>query len=233
MALNNRIIDRLPAEDRAALLAWLAPFDFAIGHVFCEPGDAVTHIHFVYSGIISAVAVMEDGRTVETFMVGREGATNVAATEAPVRGHSRLVAQVAGQSRRIEVGKLRNLIETRPSIRAVLTEYSAGLQSELEQSIACNALHRAEQRFAKWLLRCHDRTDGDVMSLTQEYLASMLGSQRTTVNEAAQTLQRTGAITYSRGRISVRDRASLEQAACECYGTLVGLQTLADPDEAA
>ena len=83
--------------------------------------------------------------------------------------------------------------------------------------MACNALHRADQRFAKWLLRCHDRLDGDTLHLTQEYLASLLGSQRTTVNEAAQGLQKAGAITYSRGRVTIIDRAALERAACECY----------------
>ncbi|NBW07353.1 MAG: helix-turn-helix domain-containing protein [Caulobacteraceae bacterium] len=95
--------------------------------------------------------------------------------------------------------------------------YASGLQAELEQSGACNALHRADQRFAKWLLRCHDRIDGNTLHLTQEYLGSMLGAQRTTVNEAAQTLQKAGAITYSRGRITIVDRAALERLACECY----------------
>ena len=98
-----------------------------------------------------------------------------------------------------------------------MADYASGLQAELEQSGACNALHRAEQRFAKWLLRCHDRIDGDTLHLTQEYLGSMLGSQRTTVNEAAQTLQKAGAIVYSRGKITIVDRAALERVACECY----------------
>jgi len=186
--------------------------------VFSEPGDPIAHVHFVRTGIVSAVAAMEDGRTVETFMVGREGVTDVWAAAAPLRGFSRLVAQTAGESWRIDVGRLRAVMEARPAVRQVMAEYGAALQSELEQSIACNALHRAEQRFAKWLLRCHDRIDGDTLNLTQEYLASMLGSQRTTVNEAAQTLQRAGAIAYSRGRITILSRAALERAACECYG---------------
>ena len=129
------------------------------------------------------------------------------------------------------MGKLRALMDERPGIREPLRAYALGLVSELEQSIACNALHRADQRFAKWLLRCHDRSDGGVIPLTQESLAAMLGSQRTTVNEAAQHLQRLGALSYSRGRVTVQDRRVLERAACECYANPVGLQGLAEPEE--
>lgn len=215
--LRNHLIEQLSSEDRAALMATSSTFEFDVGHVFCEAGDAIQHVHFVEAGIISAVAVMSDGRTVETYMVGREGVTHATASSAAVHTFSRHAAQAAGAARRIEVGKLRVLASERPQIRSILTAYAAGLQAELEQSSACNALHRAEQRFAKWLLRCHDRVDGDTLNLTQEYLASMLGSQRTTVNEAAQTLQKAGAITYSRGRVTITDRAALERTACECY----------------
>lgn len=203
------------------LLSEASAFAFPVGHVFSEPGDPAPFVHFIRSGIVSAVAAMEDGRTVETFMVGPEGATDVWATAGLTRGFSRLVAQTAGESWRIEVGRLQTAMAARPAVRQVMSEYGAGLQSELEQSIACNALHRAEQRLAKWLLRCHDRIDGDGLNLTQEYLASMLGSQRTTVNEAAQALQRAGAIVYSRGKITILSRSALERAACECYGGAV------------
>lgn len=120
-------------------------------------------------------------------------------------------------AQRVEIAHLRQLADHSTALRQSVAAYAMRLTSELEQSAACNALHRAEQRFAKWLLRCHDRVQGDVLKLTQEYLASMLGSQRTTVNEAAQTLQRAGAIRYSPGRVVIVDRVALERAACECY----------------
>jgi len=214
---GNRLIDAMDAEDRKALLAGAAIMEFPQGHVFYEPGGAIDHLHFIETGICSAVAVLEDGRTVETVMIGAEGVTGVVAALVPNRSHTRNVAQVGGSARRVEAARFRALAAERPSIRAVVATYLATLQSELEQSAACNALHRAEQRFAKWLLRCHDRVQGDILNLTQEYLAAMLGSQRTTVNEAAQALQKSGAITYSRGRITVLDRAALERVACECY----------------
>ena len=216
--LRNILIERLSPKDRAALLAASSPFEFKVGHVFLEAGDEVDYVYFVTGGIISAVAAMEDGRTVEVFMVGREGVTHPSAIAADiVKTYSRHAAQADGQSRRIEVSKLRELANSRPELRRVVADYASGLQAELEQSGGCNALHRADQRFAKWLLRCDDRIEGDTLNLTQEYLGHMLGSQRTTVNEAAQTLQRAGAIIYSRGKLRIVDRAALERAACECY----------------
>lgn len=214
---GNLLIATLAPDDREPLLAQMTETEFAQGHVFHEPGDTIEHIHFIQTGIASCVAVLQDGRTVETLMVGYEGVAGVVAATVPNQAYSRAVAQVEGISSRIEAARLRALVAERPGIRAVLAGYMASVQAELEQSAACNALHRAEQRFAKWLLRCHDRMGGAAFNLTQEYLASMLGSQRTTVNEAAQSLQKAGAITYSRGRITVTDRAALERSACECY----------------
>ena len=214
---GNRLIGALESKDRDALLGQSVLIDFPQGHIFHEPGDVIDHVHFIERGIVSAVAVLQDGRTVETVMVGCEGVAGGLAAAVPQTAFTRNVAQVAGTARRIEATRLRALCNERPAIRRVIAAYLAGLQAELEQSAACNALHRAEQRFAKWLLRCHDRLDGAAFNLTQEYMASMLGSQRTTVNEAAQGLQKAGAITYSRGRITVLDRAMLERATCECY----------------
>lgn len=214
---GNFLIDSLPAEDRAALLEIARPFDFLTGHVFCDHGDAVATVEFLERGVISAVFAMQDGRSVEAHMVGREGVTHPMAFEAPGVCAARLVGQIGGSGRRVDVARLSVLAAERPAIRDALITYAAGLLGELEQSTACNALHRAEQRFAKWLLRCHDRIDGETLNLTQEFLANMLGAQRTTVNEAAQHLQRSGAIRYMRGAIQVRDRVALERASCECY----------------
>ena len=214
---SNALLAALSPEDREALTGAATLFPFQVGHVFVEAGEPVTHVYLIRRGIVSAVAARADGRTVEVFMVGREGITHPAASAAPVRTYSRHAAQADGEAWKIEVGRLRQLCRERPAIQSTILSYASTLQSELEQSAACNALHRAEQRFAKWLLRCHDRIDGDTLNLTQEYLAAMLGSQRTTVNEAAQALQKTGAITYSRGKITIIDRAMLERTACECY----------------
>ena len=216
---GNHLIESLPPDDRAALLDSARTIDFPLGHVFCEPGEPTTGVEFVERGVISAVFTMKDGRSVESFMIGREGVTNPMAFEVPGACSARLVGQIPGSVRRVEAARLKALAAERPAIRDVLIGYAMRLLNELEQSTACNALHFAEQRFAKWLLRCHDRAEGDELRLTQEFLAGMLGAQRTTVNEAAQHLQRQGAIDYMRGRIRVLDRVALERAACECYAS--------------
>lgn len=214
---GNLLILSLSASDREAMMAASSPYEFELGHIFCEAGDEPPDVTFPERGIISAVSTMEDGRTVETYMIGREGVTHPIAPDVVTRCYSRLVSQVAGAGRRIDAYRLRTLMDERQGIRDVMAIYALRLMSEVEQSCACNALHRSDQRFAKWLLRCHDRIEGDEMRLTQEFLAGMLGSQRSTVNEAAQTLQRAGAIRYSRGRVVIVNRQSLEKAACECY----------------
>lgn len=214
---GNFLLDSLPSEDRAALFAMAQPFTFQPGQTFCEPDSLPVSIDFVLDGVISAVVELADGRSVESYMVGREGAFNALGLESAHRCGVRLVGQTPGAGLRVPLSRLKPFAEEHPAIRQVLADYASRLMDELGQSTACNALHQAEERFAKWLLRCHDRVKGDTLNLTQQFLADMLGSQRTTVNEAAQHLQRLGAIHYMRGRIDVRDRVALESAACECY----------------
>lgn len=213
---ENRLILELPEDDRAALLEAGAPFTFAPGETLCESGRIPGAVEFIETGVVSAVVVVEDGHMVESYMVGREGVTHpLMRFDQPC--YSRLFGQIPGSGLRVDAPTMTALARERSAIAEMLSAYSQRLMGELEQSTACNALHRTERRFAKWLLRCHDRLDGDVLNLTQEFLASMLGAQRTTVNEAAQQLQDIGAIRYSRGRIRIMDRPALEGAACECY----------------
>ena len=214
---KNALLQSLGAEERQVILPHMSDFDFSLGHVFSEPGQEVEFLYFVDSGIISAVSMMRNGDTAEAYMVGREGFAGSTAWLVPNRSSVRYIGQIAGHARRIEARKARELVSQYSGLRKVLAHYDASLQIELEQSAPCNALHRAEQRFAKWLLRAHDRADGDVLNMTQEFLANMLGAQRTTVNEAAQSLAAVGAIAYSRGRVTITDRAALERTACECY----------------
>lgn len=189
---------------------------------FCAPDQPISAVHFVLDGVISAVSEMSDGRSVEVFMIGREGAAGIEAALIPARAATRMTCQVGGSCLSIESARLRELTAGRPALREVLLRFQTGLQHELERSAACHALHRADQKLAKWLLRCHDRVGGEVLPLTQEYLAAMLGSQRTTVNEGAQALVDRKAIRYARGRITVVDRAALERGACECYRAPAG-----------
>lgn len=225
---SNRLLDALTEDDRAAVLGFCTRRTMTVSEEFYAPDQAISAVHFVLAGVISAVGEMSDGRSVEVFMIGREGAAGIEAALIPARAATRVTCEVDGSCLSIEAARMRELTAVRPALREALLRFQTGLQHELERSAACHALHRADQKLAKWLLRCHDRVGRDVLPLTQEYLASMLGSQRTTVNEGAQTLVERKAIRYARGRITIVDRAALERAACECYRAPVGSDL---PDE--
>lgn len=214
---KNILLSQLEAEDADALMEHASRFDFKAGDEFGHAGDDVRHIYFVDHGIISAVSMMEDGESAEAYMVGSEGFTGVTAWQVPSQTSVRFFCHLAGSALRIEAAQLRTLASERAGLREALARYDAALQVELEQTVPCNALHSAPQRFAKWLLRAHDRADGDTLVMTQEFLARMLGVQRSTVNEAAQALAGKKAISYMRGKVRVLDRDALEVAACECY----------------
>lgn len=214
---NNLLLERLGRSDREALEPYLRPTSLTQGRVLFEPGEEIKHLHFPRSGAVSLVLMMGDGALVETMMVGREGVTDAGSYATARRATCRAVAQLPGEAWRIEAGRLREFAAERPGVRAVLERYAAECIGELERTAACNAVHRLEQRLARWLLRSHDRSDADVLPLTQEFLSEMLGAQRTTVTQVAGALQRAGALVSRRGRITVLDRAALERLSCECY----------------
>jgi hypothetical protein len=135
-----------------------------------------------------------------------------------VTAFSRIVGQSAGEVSFIRASKLRAISTESPSLRDVIVRHCDALLANAQQSVACNALHDVEERFSRWLLTCHDRHDGDELNVTQEFLAMMLGVQRTTVTQVAGMLQEAGLIRYHRGRVTIVDRAGLERRACECYG---------------
>ena len=217
---QNRLLAQLDTDDRVRVLAACTPIRFTLGDTLLPAESSITHLVFVEEGILSVITEIRDGRSVEAGMVGFEGVAGVQAAFVPSRTRSRYECQGDGHGLRIEAARLRSLVDDSEGLRRALSHYQARVQHELEQANACNVLHNAERRLAKWLLRCHDRMDGDVLRLTQEYLAAMLGAQRTTVNEAAQHLQAQGAIRYMRGKLTIIDRPRLERAACECYTPL-------------
>jgi CRP-like cAMP-binding protein len=138
----------------------------------------------------------------------------------PTKALSRAIIQVAGRCSRIPAGTLAELWADLPSLRELAHRHSDALFGHAIQSVACNALHSVEARFCRWLLSCRDRIDSDRVALTQEFLADMLGVQRTTVTVVARTLQAAGLIRYRRGVVDILDRDSLEAIACECYGAV-------------
>jgi hypothetical protein len=130
---------------------------------------------------------------------------------------TRVICQLPGTAHRIEIGHLARLAAVSPSLLGAIVRHAQVTGAQVEQSVACNVLHSVEQRLARWLLMSRDRTDQDPLGLTQEFLALMLGVQRTSITAGARKLYEDGVISYRRGRISIVDRPALEALACECY----------------
>jgi CRP-like cAMP-binding protein len=219
--LNGR--NRLLAALEPAALALLSPHirrgHFTQGVVLQEAGDPIETIHFPESGMISLLAVMEAGNGVETATIGREGAVGVMAGFGGRSATGRAVVQLDGEFAQIGVAPLQNAMRQSPATHDLLARYNDAQVTLVYQVAGCNALHQVSQRLCRWLLQTHDRGDGDIIPLTQEFLSEMLGVQRTTVTMLAKELQDAGLINYRRGRIEIADRARLEQRACECYET--------------
>jgi len=218
--LQNRLLAALPPGDFARLSPHLVQVDLERGRTLQEPGDRIDHVYFPLTGVISLMTLMENGAAIESAMIGPEGAVGLPAAIRPRTAVSRAVVQAKGRALRISVAVLHEVWTESPALRSLVDAHGEGVYASTTQSVACNALHSVEERFCRWLLSCHDRVEGDTLALTQEYLADMLGVQRTTVTAVARSLQDKGAIRYRRGQVDIVDRGLLEAAACECYGVL-------------
>jgi CRP-like cAMP-binding protein len=189
------------------------------GMTVYEADQPITHVYFVCDGIISMVSQMREG-TVEVGTVGREGMSGLPVVLDATTMPTRAFVQVPGEALGMSADDLRESMREISELRRILLRYALALFDQAAQHAACNRLHTLEERCARWLLMTHDRVDGDVLRLKQQFLAEMLGVHRPAVSIAAGTLQRAGMIRYSRGKVSVLDRAALESASCECYAII-------------
>ena len=218
---NNSQLRSLSADDFERLRPHLHPVEFKLGDVLYGPGDPVRSVYWVEAGLLSVVSSSPEGQSVETSMVGRDGSAGLVEACAQGQSFMTVLVQIEGRGWRAPASACRELAETSAGFRQMVWRHAATLIAEGGQSAVCQARHPVDQRCARWLLESRDRAGvGDVLPLTQEYLAAMLGVQRTTVAPVAVELQRRGLIRYSRGRIEVLDPAGLEAAACDCRRTV-------------
>jgi CRP-like cAMP-binding protein len=217
-SLKNELLCALDVATYEQIAPHMTQVDFDRGEVFYEPGQSIDRVYFPHSGVISLLSVMEDGSAIETSTIGRESAVGLMAALSRINAFSRIVGQSAGTASCIDASRLRTVANGSPLLRDVLVRHGDALLANAQQSVACNALHDVEERFCRWLLTCQDRTSDEELSLTQEFLAMMLGVQRTTVSQVASLLQEDGLIRYQRGRMVIVNRAGLERRTCECYG---------------
>jgi CRP-like cAMP-binding protein len=210
---GNRLLDALTPKSRGRLQPHLEPVTLKRKMRLEE----LDHVHFPLAGLISVVATMEGGDSIEVGMVGREGMYGIAAILTDDTPTELGVVQLPGRSLRMRTRLLRQEMQADGALQTLLLRYAEATMSAIAQSAACNRLHLLEQRCARWLLACHDRAEADTFPMTHEFLALMLGVRRPGVSVAAHALQESGVITYNHGTLTVEDRQGLEATACECY----------------
>jgi CRP-like cAMP-binding protein len=217
---KNRLLEAASSEDFALLSPHLAQVDLEKGRLLYDPGDTITTIYFPTDGVVSLLTLMENGEAIESATIGREGALGLQAAMTARESLSRAIVQVPGRALRAPTSVVQDIWRKSPGFRDLVDRHNQAVYAHAVQSVACNALHSVEARFCRWLLACRDRIDTDTVNLTQEFLADMLGVQRTTVTAVAQILQTKGLISYRRGVVEILDRPGLEAATCECYDSV-------------
>jgi CRP-like cAMP-binding protein len=221
LSLDNKLLASLPHDHFDRLLPHLSAVSLQQGIVLFEAGDEVDQIYFPHYGMLSLLAVLRDGKAIETATVGREGVVGAMAGLGLYKSLVRVVVQMPLACSKIAATHFRTATAASDPIRNLCIRYNEVLLSQARVTAACNALHPIEARFCRWLLQSADRSASDTVALTQEFLAEMLGVRRTSVTEVASKVQNAGVITYSRGVIKILDRPALMRMSCECYETLL------------
>jgi CRP-like cAMP-binding protein len=221
LPLDNRLLASLPRDHFDWLLPHLSTVRLPQGLVLSEAGDEVDQVYFPHFGMLSLLAVLRDGKAIETATVGSEGVVGAMAGLGLYKSLVRVVVQMPVACSKIAATHFRTAATGSDSVRNLCIRYNEVLLSQARVTAACNALHPIEARFCRWLLQSADRAASDTIGLTQEFLAEMLGVRRTSVTEVASKVQNAGAITYSRGVIKILDRPALMRMSCECYETLL------------
>ncbi len=216
----NRLLAALDPDDFAHLEPHLEIVDLHRGQVLYETGETLLYAYLPHDTVISLVTLMKDGSSAEMAVSGREGLLGLVSAVVTRRSLGRYVVQVTGTASRIDIDRMHEAISTRPGIRRLFLHYTEALMTQVLQSVACNAVHGAEARCCRWILSMHDRLDSDALPLTHEFLAELLGVQRSTLSIITHKLQTAGLIRQARGVITVTNRAGLEGATCECYGRI-------------
>jgi CRP-like cAMP-binding protein len=217
---RNALLRTLSRANASKLEAELQTVSLAAGDVINEPGDDVDYALFPHTGMISLLAVMRDGSAVETATVGREGAVGIMTGLGPHVTLTRANVQTPLIASRISAVNLRRLVLGSEELRDLVVRCNEMLLAQVQVTAACNAIHTLEARLSRWILQTSDRVDDDALPLTHELLSQMLGVRRSSVSEVASKLQAADLISYSRGKITIDDRAGLVRSACECYQTI-------------
>jgi CRP-like cAMP-binding protein len=215
--IYNEILLSLPPRERDLLFSKLEYVRLKTHHVLHEPGDTLKSAYFCNTGLISILSVFPDGKSVEVGLVGKEGFIGLPLVVGFRTAPTRAVSQIEGTSFRIDADTLKGILRQSPQLERRLQQFAQIMSAQVTQIAACNRLHEVNERLGRWLLMTADRIESNSVPLTQELIAQMLGTRRSSVTVAAGMLQKAGLITHRRGDVEIIDRPKLEDAACECY----------------
>jgi CRP-like cAMP-binding protein len=217
---QNHLLAALSAEEYERLVPNLELVPMPLGHVLYESGSELRSVYFPTTSIVSLLYVMLDGASAEIAVVGNEGLIGVALFMGGETMPNRAVVQSAGHAYRLNGQLLKEEFNRSDGLQHLLLRYTQALLTQMAQTAVCNRHHTLDQQLCRWLLLSLDRLPSDELVMTQELIANMLGVRREGVTEAAGNLQKSGLIKYSRGHITVLDRAGLEERVCECYAVV-------------
>jgi CRP-like cAMP-binding protein len=217
---HNHLLAALTLDERERVFPHLRLVSMPLGKVLYESGDALESVYFPIDSIVSLLYVLESGASAEISVVGHEGLIGIALFMGGGTTPSRAIVQSAGHAYRLAGQKLKDEFHRNGGLQLLLLRYTQALITQMAQTAVCNRHHSVDQQLCRWLLLSLDRLKSNKLVMTQELIANMLGVRREGVTDAAGKLQKLGAISYSRGRITVLDRPQLERLCCECYSVV-------------
>jgi CRP-like cAMP-binding protein len=217
LLIRNRLLSVLPAEEIDLLKPNLELLSLAPGDVLYQAGDAIRHVYFPNNGMVSMLSVTEQGQTVEVGYTGSEGMIGLPCILGQAEMAYQAMVQAPADCFRVDARLVYALFKKNGTFHDVALRYVYVVIKQISQTCVCNHFHTIEARLCRWLTVMCERSNNKHLSLTQEFLSQMLGVQRTSVGMIANSMQASGIIRYSRGKIEIVDFERLKQSACECY----------------
>ena len=214
---RNRLLLALPAGNLKRLMSQLEPVPCECGQVLLDADRALDDVFFIDSGVVSVVAVYEDGSVIEMATIGSEGCTGFQAIFGDKESSVRFLVQIPGSAMRMSRSAFLRAMKALPAFRNLMHAYVQAFVEQVLVSGACNGAHSVKLRLARWVLMMDDRTDGNILQITQTLLAEMLGVHRPTITNALREFEKAGLVAPGQRQIVVLDRKGLVQASCECY----------------
>src|SRR5579872_1356 len=217
-SIQNRLLAQFPTEIYRKIAPELEPVTLSFGQVVYEVGDRVKHLYFPHKNtMLSLLCTSQDANAVEVAVSGWEGFVGIGTLMGGDLSQHQIISQIPGTAVRIKSDVLQHVFQTSMEARTLLLRYIQALISQISQTALCNRIHSVEERLARWTLVSQDRTDKSQLPLTHEFLARMLGVNRSTVSLTAATLQQAGVVRYSRGKFTILDQERLQEVSCDCY----------------